>query len=205
MKLFECITGTENEYSQLVSVALPYYTSFHRRYHNANHILEGAELALQLSTVSPEFNLSLSQQLAWLFHDIVYIPFRETGDNENDSVHLMRHLLEGYDIDVPGLTDDDMDEASRIIIDTIDHRPRYAISRPIIDIDLFGFAEPELFYRNNRLIQEEFGIKDDQYFLDGQREFLTSLIENRETLYTTNHAHIEWEDAAQRVIRSFIR
>lgn len=205
MKLFQSIVGESDEYGKLVSIVMPYYDEFHRRYHDSRHIIEGAMRGLDLCEVSEEFQLSLSQQLAWLFHDIVYIPFRDKEQNERDSAHLMQHILRGYEIPLGEIDDGVIEEASVIILDTINHHPSIEASKPIIDIDLYGFSNEEVFIRNNRLIQDEFGVHDDQAFMDGQQVFLNHLVGSRNTIYTTQYAKKHWEAKAQVNIKKFLQ
>lgn len=131
-------------------------------YHNYAHIISGFAVADQFG-----WNLTVAQELAWLFHDSVYIPGSTT--NEIMSVQRMRYAVgetwkyTKYDCFVnPSLFIDDpeklntiLDAAEQIILDTIKHFPSTEESDRVLDMDLFGLGGNE-FYTNGQQIFNEY-------------------------------------------------
>lgn len=118
-------------------------------YHNWNHILYGLRFARSIQDI--EFEWNIEQQLAWLFHDVVYVP--GATDNEENSVHLMELMLMDYNnIDTVAI--------ANIIMDTKTHYPTNPLSKSIIDVDWAIFSDAKLLPGCNISICKEFGLHD---------------------------------------------
>lgn len=206
MKLLDSVVLANDKASELMRIVAAHYSEYHRHYHNWDHIVEGATLFDALAKETEEFVLEPCQELAWLFHDIVYIPMAAKGNNEAMSMSLLRCLDRQL-----GMTEKsglfrqaDIVDAIRIIMDTINHVPTESVkSKPVLDVDLSGLRDPILFARNTELLQREFGLPRRE-FIVGQAEFLEKFLQ-REYIYHTEYARRNWEDKARDNITNFIR
>jgi len=207
MELFRSIASIDqgSRFEPFARTVLGYYAEPHRDYHGVSHIKQGVHLALGLADSQEEFDLTLTQQLAWLCHDIVYVPQAPKGTNENLSCLLMKLLLGNEAFAYPDFDDlrDVQESACDIIKATIDHIPTSYQSRAVIDMDLAGLSDLNKFQRNTKQIQHESGIKDSLKFLEGQAKFLSNLVSGRETLYCTRYALSCWEKPAQQIISDY--
>lgn len=173
----------------LLNVVRHYYNEPHRHYHTIQHIADGFELAEELSLVTPEFELDLEQQLAWLFHDIVYCP--GNADNERNSIKLMNHLLK--DFQYPNLK-----YAEHIIMCTKFHVATSPVAAPIVDLDMSCFAFLDKLRTANVQIMKEFHLSD----AEGRIQFLLQL--DKTQIYQTEWCKTNWEDVAHRNIKQSI-
>lgn len=194
-------------YGELVRIVKHYYDEPHRAYHGWNHIVQGAKLANELAQHSEDFHLTLAQQLAWLFHDIVYVPGTPKGRNESMSAALLEtimqnpHLLQKNRKEGLG---DAVNMAYHLILDTIHHRPSNEQSKAVLDIDLASFRDTESFEQSSQLLKVEFGKTSDSDFQSGHKQFLRNFIETRSSIYSTEWCKYNWEDSAQKIIRDYV-
>lgn len=200
----------EGDPRNLIQLAHPHYMQGHRFYHDWNHIVEGAALALTLSEDTPEFNLNFAQQAAWLFHDSVYVPQSQDpklpsmmGANEVLSAQLFVTLSK--DPSVRDILQGNIHLANihKLIMDTVGHWASSEAAKPILDIDLAGFRAPNLFARNTELLKREFGL-EESVFEQGQANFLVTFLD-REFIYHTEFARNNWEKPARANIIEYIR
>ncbi len=132
------------------------YSTGYRRYHGVCHIVHIFEFQEK-----HKVELTLAQKLAILYHDVVYVPmFKE---NEELSAKFAVASLKPF---VPHA---DLDEASRIIIDTKQHfavNPFYMSRQSplVLDLDISSMSlDYDSFLKWNRLVEEEFkpfGVSD---------------------------------------------
>ena len=132
-----------------------------REYHNAMHIVKMVKRAKEF-----EWNLSVAEELAILFHDSVYIAGGK--NNEEMSVALMRNAIGStsikreFDCFLFDLKKHDeplekiLSDASQIILDTITHKPTTVDSCRMIDLDLFELSNKKAFDENTELIYNEY-------------------------------------------------
>ncbi len=210
MELMETLANDSSQghrFGTLVRIVEHYYNEPHRAYHGWNHIKEGAKFALLLAEKSDEFVLNIAQQLAWLFHDIVYIPGAANGQNEYASAAMLDLIFRPYG----GMLSQDLcenlpqkvlDDAKRTILTTVHHSPGNPKHMPICDLDLLGFHDPFLFERNNNLLFDEFAVSPRRFEF-GQVKFLTNLL-SRSHIYSTQYARENWEQPARDNIKRFI-
>lgn len=189
MELFQ-----DKKYEELIDSVKTYYQQPHRVFHDWLHIHNGVLAAQKLGG---EFDWNMSQQLAWLFHDIVYIP--GIAHNEKNSVHMMNVVLnmfkrEGIDF---GL-DSYISTASTIIYSTSVHTPVNDLCKPVLDIDMICFSSQKLLRKANQEIIQEFNLRD----FGGRIKFLEDL--NGRQIYHTNYAFEHWEQKAHRNITASI-
>lgn len=163
------------------------YQEPHRRYHDASHVLEMLEAA------QAWYPLTLSQQLAVLFHDAVYVPGAKAGCNETLSAHLMRWHA------APSLPEAVVAEARSIILDTIHHRPSSDLSAPVLDLDLMRLAAPEAqFDAYTELLRQEIQpmLGEGGDFKLGRNRFFEGLL-SRPHLFVTDVFRAKYESAAR--------
>ncbi len=179
----------------LIDTVRYYYHEPHRHYHNWHHIRDGAWRSNGLIEAEhDEFQLTFPQQLAWVFHDIVYVP-RDTRNEEN-SVTMMMLLTKPF---MGYITDDDISEASAIIRSTINHRPFVDSAKAIIDLDLAGFCNEALFNMGTENLIKEFMVDRDE-FLKGQSTFMKNNILSKDFIYETDMGRLRWEEQARAVL-----
>ncbi len=135
-----------------VNTSLGYYNLPGRSYHNAGHIKRMFVRALAM-----DLHLSLPQELAILWHDVVYIP-GSSGANEKLSVDLMKTFTRSWvmifdDLNLfktqanPNL-EDSLSQAEQIIIDTITHVPSGEASKLVLDLDLAELSDADRMMEN---------------------------------------------------------
>jgi predicted metal-dependent HD superfamily phosphohydrolase len=176
-----------------IDQVLAFYDESHRRYHNRAHVLEMLDIAH-----ATDFELSVCQVLAILFHDAIYVPGAPRGANEKLSAQLLRTYAADLD-------DATVSCAMAIVLDTIDHAARSAESRLVVDLDLLSlgaaparfkrmteavFAEQQALWRSDTATQA-------RHRFEVQRaRFFRSLL-RRPAIYATPALHARYEVAAR--------
>lgn len=182
------------EYAELVQTVKSYYQQPHRVFHDWLHIHTGVIAAKE---IGGEFDWTMAQQLAWLFHDIVYIP--GAHDNEKRSVQLMNVIIAMFKRDgIDFGLDEYVSAASTIIYATAQHNAVNESCRAVLDIDMMCFSTPRLLRRANQEIAKEFNLTE----LSGRIAFLESL--NEREIYHTEFAKSHWEQNAHKNITASI-
>jgi predicted metal-dependent HD superfamily phosphohydrolase len=176
--------------TELLNFVRQYYNQPHRYFHDWSHIEEGFSLANELRLVTPDFELNIDQQLAWLFHDIVYIP--KVSGNERNSVSLMNHILNLPQFSYVTRF------AELIIMSKATHIATQPISAPVLDLDRSCFAFMPNLRKANTDIIEEFQLDN----VEGRIHFLEDL--NSRQIYHTQWCLSNWEDVAHRNIQNCI-
>lgn len=174
---------------QVRDFIIPYYKETHRFYHNLDHINDMLEVAYT-------HNIMLSQEqiFAIAFHDIIYLPWMTNGFNETQSAQMVHQFnrMHGNSI-----SPSSMELIQQIIIDTIDHHATIEESKPVLDLDLHGFAiEPNLFNNNTENIRKEYCYVSDEKFRVGRIAFLKGL-QTRKYLFSTPYFRYVCEKYAQ--------
>lgn len=149
-----------------------------RCFHNFKHIEEGLKYVYRLQHRHPEIALSDEQFVAWLFHDIVYLPGSE--NNEFISAETMKEFCLEHNVDI------DIEMAYTIIMDTKSHKPTIPQSELVLDMDMFTLGQgPYICFLKDRImVKMEYG-----YFFDeaacnkGVLDFLIS-IQNQKIFHT---------------------
>ena len=163
-----------------VQMIRKYYDEPHRAYHNWSHILHGA------ASIKREQGFDLVLLLAWLCHDLVYVP--NCPDNEKNSVSLMCLLLKRYSPDFYATQTDSITKACDYILATKTHElldtsdERLAI---LLDADMAYLAESETFFDRARAnIRLEFCAFNDEEFRIGSAAFFTELLDKTPLFYS---------------------
>jgi len=187
----------DNKYVMLLTSVRSYYQQTHRVYHNWNHIIDGVKIAKSIP--SDEFKWNRAQQLAWLFHDIVYNI--GSDDNEKQSVALMYRVLKTlqYRYRLYYELDEDAATAETIIRNTQFHIPSTALCKAVLDIDMYCFSSSDLLHKANANIK-------DEYCLDSMApryEFLRSLVGKQ--LYHTDYGKKRLQPRAEQNIADILK
>lgn len=151
------------------------YSENNLAYHNWGHIQEMFMIADSL-----DIKLSQSQELAILFHDVVYKAGAK--DNEEKSACFMRKELEGT-----GISENVIEQAEQIVVDTATHQPSIPESKVVLDLDMVHLSfdfNIFLYYRDK--IKEEYPHISDEEFYQGEISFLDSVLKQDKILFT-NH------------------
>src|SRR5690606_15314461 len=129
----------------VVARVIERYNEPERCYHNLGHIQRMFTLAWSCS-----FSPTRAQALAILYHDAVYVPGASDGMNEKLSALLLRQHAHQH------ATEAQIDEASRIIHDTIVHKPTGESSKLVLDLDLAGLgASLQSFLADGEAVYQE--------------------------------------------------
>lgn len=180
----------------ILETVKPMYDAPGRHYHDWKHITEGLEFF-----VANRGMFTTSDLLAWVFHDVVYIP--GAHDNEHQSAELMRMVCTanmGWDILYPNV----VDEAADKILNTISHTAEGCF---VSNVDLLRLgASPAEFAHNNHTIYNEYKeagvVQDVSEFVAGQIKFFNHMLA-RDTIYT-HPLFSQYEIPAQRNLRSAV-
>lgn len=158
----------------LYSKAMTYYDQPHRHYHNAMHIhslfAEADRLNIQLSE---------SQTIAILFHDLVYVPGLPYGTNELASAKMVDVLITRE----MGVSDSTIAKAKSIILDTIDHEPTSIESAFVLDLDLHELGTNQ-YVKNSKEVRKEFEFVDMETYLRGRITFLEKYLAKVDLFHT---------------------
>lgn len=103
----------------------PFYTGESRKFHNWSHIKSAFDVWEKLN---------IEQKIAWLFHDIVYLP--GSNENEQQSANFMeKYMNENY----PEIN---TYKIKNMILDTQSHIATSTDSIILMDIDMLSFSLP---------------------------------------------------------------
>lgn len=193
MKIQIPYTSIISEYT-VINKIYGIYSDPKRSYHNWHHIEKMIEYAWE-----NDIHLTYTQELAILFHDIVY----NVGGKENEfkSAELFEHGYAQY-FDVDSWQIDDI---KSIIMSTANHTT-YNPSLPklhkiVLDLDLLTFGNGE-FLHYNALVLDEFGKNgiDQSTLLEGQLKFFTQIL-SREKIY---YQLTDLEQTARRTLEQYV-
>jgi len=196
--------------------AAAYYAAPPRHYHNIQHAIKVYE-AIEHIYPGPLLD---SLTLATVWHDAVYIPGAEIGDNEKLSALALRHWKK-TSVNAREVMQESVDRAAEMIectsilhhADPQSHVTAMPHARMrlgyLLDADLSGLAaDYDNFIDNQRnIIMENGGDPDSIVDQKNTATFLSIFLpENRRgaTIYRTQTAQNCWEEAAVRNIRRFI-
>ena len=156
------------------------YMEPHRVYHTLDHIYS-------MFQVAQEHNIKLSdeQVLAILFHDAIYIPGRQ--DNEAKSAECFMEYCFNLKT-VPF----DADIVKTIILETKGHVPSIEESKIVLDLDLYGISQSDLFNKNSIAIKKEFQdylkISDTEYYTNNLK-WIESQLKKEKIYYSDIFNH----------------
>jgi len=157
---------------------LPYYMEPHRFYHNEKHISNMINTVVEMKT-----QISDVQNLAILFHDVVYLVGMDKGVNEDQSVKMLDLFC---DLNPTAVDQKSKILAGNIILDTVAHVACCPESKKVLDLDLYGLSLSwEEYTRAGMQIRSEYISYDDEVFYDGRIRFLQDMVD-RDRIYHTD-------------------
>jgi predicted metal-dependent HD superfamily phosphohydrolase len=166
------------------------YAEQHRHYHNQQHLTEVLETIDELAEYADDAD---TVRLAAWFHDAIYDPQADPGENEEVSAQLAELELAAY-----GVNADRVAEIGRLVRLTAKHdcAEDDRNGAVLCDADLRILSLPTARYDEYAAaIRQEYGHVADRDFARGRLSFLQSLDETR--LYATPRGHEEWERPAR--------
>lgn len=156
----------------------------HRDYHGITH-LESGLAALDL------LGGTQLEKIAFWCHDAVHT--NTSPDDEHASVDVAEQLLWG------NLTDTELDEVTRLILITIEHRPdaQDAAGARVSDADLVGLAlDWDAYEENIEGIRVELPELSGRAWRARRRKQVEDLV-GRPQLFFTDYGRDHWEDRAR--------
>lgn len=164
-----------------------------RRYHDLRHLqemLRAQHCLAEVAGTSP----GRAEQLATLFHDVVYDG--TPGDDERASAALAVDRLGSL-----GLATDEVAEVERLVLLTIEHtadEDRDPVGARLVDADLAILASaPGRYHVSVRDIRLEYAHFDDEQWRTGRRQVLEHFLATPQ-LFTTREGRRRWEESARR-------
>jgi predicted metal-dependent HD superfamily phosphohydrolase/outer membrane protein assembly factor BamB len=170
------------------------YAEQHRHYHDQRHLTEMLETIDELTAVADDVD---AVRLAAWFHDAIYDPQADPGENEEVSAQLAELELSAYGVEAPRVA-----EIGRLIRLTAKHdcEPGDANGAVLCDADLRVLSMSPARYDEYAVgIRAEYAHVADRDFAKGRMTFLQSLSET--SLYATSYGREHWEQAARENIR----
>jgi predicted metal-dependent HD superfamily phosphohydrolase len=170
------------------------YAEQHRHYHDQRHLTEMLTTIDELAGTADDVD---AVRLAAWFHDAIYDPQADPGENEEVSAQLAELELSAY-----GVEADRVAEIGRLIRLTAKHdcAPDDANGAVLCDADLRVLSLSAARYDEYAVgIRAEYAHIEDRDFARGRMTFLQSLSET--SLYATDHGREHWEQAARDNLR----
>lgn len=156
----------------------------HRDYHGVTHLESGLAALDTLGGTQLE-------KIAFWCHDAVHT--NTSPDDEHASVDIAEQLLWG------NLTDSELDEVTRLILITINHRPdaQDAAGARVSDADLVGLAlDWDAYEENIEGIRVELPELSGRAWRARRRKQVEGLV-GRPQLFFTDYGRERWEDRAR--------
>ena len=174
----------------------------HRRYHTAQHVVEmfWALEDLERADLLTAREAALAR-VAACFHDAVYRPLSEPGDNERESAELSARSLRPL-----GLPDADIETVTSLVLATQAHElAGERLAAAFHDADLWILsAPPQRYAEYTAQVREEYAEVPEEAFRAGRAAVLRPFLE-RESIYATDLARREWEPQAREQLAAEIR
>lgn len=175
-------------YSDVAQTAKFLYDRPDRHYHNWAHIQEGLAFIERYPSL-----FTRTDVLAWLFHDIVYVP--GATDNEKKSAELMNIFVNNNPKWL--IAEDERINAMEVIERTVDHVHRGCV---VCNLDLMRLAvDSDKFAEHGADLFAEFsqtGVVDSiEQFTAGQIKFFEGMLDR--TMIYTHPAFAQFEVAAR--------
>ena len=185
----------EKHCDEVFAQLLELYQGEDRFYHGAEHITQCLE---KLDEAEEECGRHPEVELATWFHDAVYLA--GNPDNERKSAEWFRDRASGY------LNEECIRHVCELITIT-EHRnqPQTETEKLMVDVDLSSFSLPfDQFLRDGSNIRREFKAYSDEKFVNGQRNFLSSLI-SRPSIFSTAYFLQHYEPRARDNINRLLK
>jgi len=157
-----------------ISLVKPYYNEKHRVFHDWQHIQSGLDMFDKLNSGTTE------QKIAWLFHDIIYIPTQK--DNEEKSALFAIDMIKSNQ-DTKNI---DTSLVGIIINDTKYHLPTIKESALVLDIDMSSLACKQYsdFYKLRIMAAKEYSSFGKEAVVSGTVSFINKTL-RQERIFTT--------------------
>lgn len=166
------------------------YAEQHRHYHDQRHLTEILATIDELAAAADDAD---AVRLAAWFHDAIYDPQADPGENEEVSAQLAELELSAYGVDAARVA-----EIGRLIRLTAKHdsRPGDANGAVLCDADLRVLSMSADRYDEYAVgIRAEYQHVAERDFAKGRATFLQGLAGT--SLYATEHGRKHWEQAAR--------
>ncbi|HET6293221.1 MAG TPA: hypothetical protein VFG33_07600, partial [Kribbella sp.] len=166
------------------------YAEQQRHYHTQQHLTEMLATIDELADLADDPD---TVRLAAWFHDAIYDPQADPGENEEVSAQLAELELSAYGVDA-----DRVAEVGRLIRLTAKHdcEPDDANGAVLCDADLRILSLAADRYDEYAVgIRQEYAHVSDRDFARGRMTFLQNLAGT--SLYATSWGHEKWEQAAR--------
>ncbi|MFD7184007.1 hypothetical protein ACFV90_28900 [Streptomyces sp. NPDC059904] len=160
-----------------------------RRYHTTTHLKAVLD---RIDVLEDHADDPALVRLAAWFHDAVYLPERST--NEDRSARLAERALTEA-----GLTEQQVDEVSRLVVLTVTHDPDEddRNGEVLCDADLAILAaSPGAYAAYAAAVREEYGFVPDEPFREGRAAVLRQLLA-LPRLFRTPYGAAHWEERAR--------
>ena len=162
------------------------YMEPHRFYHNLIHVAKMFETA-KLNNIP----LSIEQELAIWYHDVIYQVKRGEFSNEELSARYAIEKIFHYCANAHienYKRDERIEKVATIIRDTENEIPTIEESKVVIDLDLWGLGTYE-YQKNSILIEKEFTtVMTIDEFKSGRKKWL-QLFLARDTIFVSKYAN----------------
>ncbi|GAA0604341.1 PQQ-binding-like beta-propeller repeat protein [Kribbella sandramycini] len=166
------------------------YAEQHRHYHDQRHLTEVLRTVDELADAADDPD---TVRLAAWFHDAIYDPQADPGENEEVSAQLAELELAAYGVDAA-----QVEEVGRLVRLTAKHdcAPDDKNGAVLCDADLRILSLPAERYDEYAAgIRQEYAHISDRDFARGRMSFLQGLAET--PLYATDRGHADWEQTAR--------
>lgn len=166
------------------------YAEEHRTYHDRRHLTEVLDTIDELADLADDPD---TVRLAAWFHDAIYDPKADPGENEEVSAQLAELELSAYGVDEARVS-----EIGRLIRLTAGHacEPGDANGAVLCDADLRILSMPaDRYDEYAEGIRQEYRHIGERDFARGRTTFLRRLADT--PLYATSRGRAEWEPAAR--------
>jgi predicted metal-dependent HD superfamily phosphohydrolase len=166
------------------------YDEEHRHYHDLTHLTDVLDVIDELADEADDPD---AVRLAGWFHDAIYDPQADPGENEEVSAQLAELELTAY-----GVGREQAAEVARLVRLTADHRvePGDRNGAVLCDADLRILSMDRTRYNEYAAgIRKEYRHIPDRDFARGRTAVLERLVSS--PLYATERAHEQWEQTAR--------
>lgn len=176
----------------VIEYVKPFYNQKDRFFHNFMHIAKGLIQIASIKRSGDPIFLSDEQFIAWLFHDIVYLP--TSNKNEEISADVMRDFCEEYNLNI------DVDIAYQIIIDTKKHQPSFSQSEIVLDMDMSCLGPQSYmdFVKERHLVIQEYA----QYF--GEEKSKKGVVDFLKNIKDNNIFHTAYFEKNQAYFKNHV-
>lgn len=174
------------------AVVLGGYAEPHRRYHTIEHLNDVLRAFDELHDLAGD---PVSVELALWFHDVIYDPRANSGENERASALVARELLTA--LDAPEAT---VASTVRLVELTARHvvEPGDTDGAVLADADLSVLGATEDRYRRYAAdVRDEYAWVDDEAWRAGRSALVQSFL-GRSRIFATDRQHARLDGVARR-------